>query len=466
VGLDGQLLAATDLAMVNAPASDAFAAVRASQGNANSDIIFSSEDTRPHVDYATILTDPSGSAWAVLVARADVERLWQPTLAASVDGAKNVIISRDGRVATGVPGDQVGTAWRGTAFPSGSVRTEVVGADSICGLHAIARDTKIDHGWNVASCLPAATVLSAGSASIKLGITAFVAVLLISVLFSAVLWLLAPKHGEAIGVSRAALADDEPFDALPVESPMPPMVVPVPNVEARTVIEAYEARNARLADHIRESVQARLLVVSSRVEEALELRDDDPELSRVMLQRAAFELDDMNEHELRALGQELYPDLVRLGLPAALRALRKDISDIIEVEVDADGDADSLDDESQHAIDTSRRVVLYRLALDALRAFASVGLEACTVSLRRAPESVWLAVKGHGHGGDLGEALDASVVAVDAFGGTFTLDAADDVTEIVAELPPNDREWARRPKAEALEVADDERPADGEPEAA
>ena len=110
--------------MVDAPASQAFVAVRANQGNANSDIIFGDQTVQPHVDYATILADPAGPAWAVLVARAGVSAYGSrhsprpSTVAATSSSAATA------SVATGVPADQVGTAWRGAEFAAGTVRTD------------------------------------------------------------------------------------------------------------------------------------------------------------------------------------------------------------------------------------------------------------------------------------------------------------------------------------------------------
>ena len=436
IGLDGRVVAATDGTMLDATVSPAFAAVRANQGNANSDIVLDPPGQPGHVDYASILIDDTGEKWGVLVARARADRLWQTTLSGTVDGGQNIIINREGQLAAGVPAGLLGQPWRGRGFTGGAIRAQVGGVDSVCGLGAIAPDTQIDHQWNVASCLPASTVLIGAGAGSRVWLTAIAAFIVAAVAGSALLRVFSRPAGAPIDMKVEADAlEPEPESEPEVEPPAPEPAEPPPNIDARTLISAYEERNARLAARVRESVQARLLVASSRVEEAVELHEESPDLARVMLERAASELDDLNERELRALGQELYPDLVRLGLPAALRALRKDVADLIEVEVAAAADADSVDDTSQRAIGTPRRILMYRLVLDAVRQFAEAGLESCTVTLSRGPSDLWLSVKGHGETEAPDEdSFAASALAAEAYGGKLTLDHAVDAVQVTIEF--------------------------------
>lgn len=441
VGLDGRVISATDISLLDATVSEAFATVRANHGNANSDIVLG-PDGKAHVDYASILVDESGQKWGVLVARADPNNLWRPTLSATIDGGQNIIINRDGQLAAGVSRDVMGRPWKGRDFAGGTIRGHVGGVDSICGLEAIAPGTQIDHEWNIASCIPASRVLGGSAAADTVWLTAVAAAALLSLAVSVVLRLVAqgraliPAETKVIEDTAPVAEEEADIEPDPVAPEPPP---PPPNIDARALIAAYEARNAKLAARVRESVQARLLVASSRVEEAIQLQGQSPDLMRVMLERAGHELDDLNEHELRALGQELYPDLVRLGLPAAFRALRKDVADVLEVEVDAEADVDSVDEDSERAIGTPRRILMYRLVLDALQQFTDIGLEACTVSLHRSPSALWLAVKGRGTATGLDPAaFVASALAAEAYGGSFGLEHAEDTTEVVVQFTAGD----------------------------
>jgi hypothetical protein len=438
VDLNGVLVAASDPLMVDAPASSAFAAVRANHGNANSDIVIT--EAGAYVDYASVLVSETGQAWAVLVARASPDRLWQSTLAATVDEGRNVIINSLGQFAAGVPAEQVGQPWSGSEWVDGTIRARPGGVDSICSLQAIARDTQIDHGWVVASCLPASVVLASSGAVGGTLLIAVLSALAIATVAAAALWYAGRRFPSALVLEAPASAEgDSPVAPEPVVLEDPPAPsepdLPPQTIDARSVIEAYEARNARLAVQVRDSVQARLLVASSRVEEALAMSDEDPILARAMLQRAAHELDELNEHELRAMGQDLYPDLVRLGLPAALRALRKDVADVIDVEVEAGSDADSVDVDSGRALTVERRTLLYRLALDAVTLLAEAGVESCTLALQRPDGGIWLGVKAHADHVSLpDEAFAIHRLAIQAYGGELLLDVTDESVELVAEF--------------------------------
>jgi hypothetical protein len=432
LSLDGQVLAATDGTMLDALSGDAFATVRANQGNANSDIVLPESGGSGYVEYATILVDPSGQKWAVLIARGAPDRLWLSTLAASIDGGRNVIINQQGQLAAGVPPEDLGRSWSGSDFGDGAIRTTVGGVDSICGLAAIASNTQIDHGWNVGSCLPASIVI----ASSGIGSRAILAGLFASAVGAAAVATLVYFLGQRSPVERELEpAVEEMDETLLPESEPQPIPVPPPNVDARTLIEAYELRSARLAGRVRDTVQARLLVASSRVDEALQLQEEDPALARVMLERASHELEDLNEHELRAMGQDLYPDLIRLGLPAALRALSKDLAGSMEIALVAEADSDSLDDESERAIEPEVRLVLYRFAREALRHFDEAGMAECSVHLEQSGGDLWLAVKGHGDPGTLDPALfRATELAAETYGGIFRLDIAHESVEAVVEF--------------------------------
>lgn len=443
VDLNGVVVAATGVDVLDAPASQAYTTVRANRGNANSDIVLP-EGGGAYVDYATILIDPVFGPWGVLIARAEPSQLWQSTLAASIDGGQNVIINRNGQLAAGITPEVIGTTWSASEFGSDAYRSTVAGVDSVCGLAPIARDTQIDHDWNVASCLPASVVLASGTASNSTALlSGLVALALVVVATVALLFVArrSPPDGivadDGAGEKDVALVEVEPEEqAASVAPPIQPtFAIPDEVAEARTIIEAFEERNARIAGQLRESVQARLLVASSRVEEGLTLLEDDAQLATVMLERAAHELDDLNEHELRALGQELHPDLVRLGLPAALRALRKDIAAVIEVDVTVDSEADSLDEASGRAIDMPRRIVLHRVASETLRLFADAGLEDCTLELERTSSRLWLGLKGHGspEGFDA-DRLAACAVAIQAYGGNQTVNVAEDTVEVAVEF--------------------------------
>ncbi len=154
----GLVLATTDASLVSVRDSAAFAETRANLSPANSDVILSQSGRRGYVEYTSALREPDGTTWGVLVARADPSRLWTATLLAAVDGSRNVIINNAGLFAAGVPDELVGQPWKGSTLGPNGVRATIDGVDSICGLAPIGKDTQIDRGLNVASCLPTSVI--------------------------------------------------------------------------------------------------------------------------------------------------------------------------------------------------------------------------------------------------------------------------------------------------------------------
>jgi hypothetical protein len=154
----GLILATTDGTITNARLSTAFSDTRANLAPANSDIVLPEAGGSGYVEYAALLRDTDGTAWAILLGRADPATLWKSTLAAAVDGGRNVIINSAGLFSAGVPDALLRQPWHGRPIGNGGVRADIAGVDSICGLAPIGKDTQIDRGLNVASCLPATLI--------------------------------------------------------------------------------------------------------------------------------------------------------------------------------------------------------------------------------------------------------------------------------------------------------------------
>jgi signal transduction histidine kinase len=210
------------------------------------------------------------------------------------------------------------------------------------------------------------------------------------------------------------------------------------SVDAVELIRAYEDRNARLGGQLRDSIKARLLIVASQEEEAFRLAGADDELAEKLHSSAMEELERVREAELRALGDELHPDVVRLGLPAALKALRRDLADVIAVRLDIDPRADPLGPATgQRAFDVPRRLVVYRFAHDAVRLLAAAGASACTLTLVRTDHGASLSIEGSV---DDDAALDAQAlhptrIALDAYGSELALGHQADRVVLSANMP-------------------------------
>lgn len=500
----GLVLARTDDSIAAVRESEAFQKTRAHLGPANSDIVLP-EGAEPYVEYTAPLRDPDGTIWAFLYARVRPQRLWTATLAASVDGSRNVIINAEGRYAAGVPADLVGQPWRGVPLDGGAVRAHIAGAATICGLGAIGRNTQIDHGWNVASCLPASLVhAEANDAMGEQRLLTLAAAVLAVVLAGGVLRVLlapqpddatptaalAPASIEGDGVVGAiaepqvqetpapeaagpaseliepAEADAGPaseIDPTKVESVPTPIVI-APDVDALALIDAYERRNAALAERLRETVQARLMLAMAHADEAFRLAtsgDAEAAAEAASLhQRAVEEMEELRERDLRAIGQNLHPGVVRLGLPAALRTLRKDLAGRIDVNLDIDPASDRV---GGGAIDAARRTLVYRIARDATDALAAGGAPSARVDIARDGDDLRLLIESPVRAFDL-DALTAHTLAVHAYGGTLTAAVADSEVRIAVVLPAPIAETADESPGFTADAADESPYGDGAPD--
>lgn len=501
----GIVLATTDSTIAAARPGTAFSETRANLAPANSDIILPEAGRHGYVEYTAPLRDADHTVWGILIGRADPAVLWKGTLGAAVDGSRNVIVNSDGLFSAGVPDELLRQPWHGRPLDNGGVRADIAGVDSICGLAPIGKDTQIDRGLNVASCLPASLIqIERHSATDKQGLVTIASAVLAIVLTSLMLRLgirggpsvaastfspadaplagdvaaadieLASDLTSATGVAEEASAarehgvasaadapgdgvidapeqglaesEPEPFvmmdprEQAPQPSPVPP---PPPDIDALTLIAAYEQRNARLAERLRASVQAKLLVATTEADEAYRLAEADGELSATMHARAIGALESLRERELRAIGQEMFPGLIRLGLSGALRAMRKDLGGTIAVELELDSTTDSVaGGAGRSSISPALRLVLYRFAFEATRALAAAGAGRCTVSLRRQDETLVLAVSSAGSAERVEDidrtALAASELSAEAYAGllTITRDGDDVVLSVTVPAAP------------------------------
>lgn len=457
VDRSGLILARTDDSIEDVRGSEAFQRTRANLGPANSDIVLA-DGADPYVEYTAPLRDPGGTIWAFLYARTDPRKLWSATLAGTVDGSRNVIINAEGRYSAGVSADLIGRPWSGVPLKNGSVRARIDGESAVCGLGAIGRDTQIDHGWNVASCLPASVVHAEARDAMgqQLLVTIAAAVLAIVLAGGMLRVLLAPPPAASASAPDGEPPEAEPAVAPPFDTPaasappdgteaasepapaMPalPAIVIQADVDALAIINAYERRNAALADRLRESVQARLMLVMARSDEAFRLAtsgDEEAAAEAASLHaRAVEEMEQVRERDLRAIGHDLHPGVVRLGLPAALRALRKDIADAIALELDIDPAVDRV--ETGASIDAPRRMLIYRIVRDAADACSAADATSARVALRRDADLLDIRIDAAHPTAFDPAALAAHALAVQAYGGTLTIDGRDGGTSIAATI--------------------------------
>jgi hypothetical protein len=450
----GVVLASTDPNIQDINTSGALLETRSTLGPANSDITMPRPGERGYLDYTAPLRDPDGSVWGILLGRADPARIFRGTLDARADGSQTVIINSQGQFAAGVPDELLRLPWQGRPMDNGAVFARIAGTDSICGLAAIGQGTQMDRGLNVAACLPASIIQADREwATGKQLIITIAGAVLVIVVGALLLWYLlriAPAYA-APAATPALAATHEPAPAEPPSTPIeiiaadpppgpadiaPP--VPVADVDALALIDAFERRGARIAAAIRERVQARLLTASAQADEAFRIVSADEELARTLHQRAIGELEDVRESELRHLAHELYPAIIRLGLPGALQSLRKELADIITVRLDVDPAADSVaNTRARPSMSREARLVVYRLVRAATEVAAHAGASACDVSIRRRDAWLSIVIKAELPTDEAADdaPLMASAIAVEAHGGTIETSQDGATYAVRVELP-------------------------------
>jgi len=433
----GNVLATTDPSITHVLDSDAYLKARNTLTAANSDVIMTDPGATGYVEFSAPLRDDDGETWGVLIGRADPARLWGPTLKASVDGSRTVIISGAGELAAGVPEAMLKQPWRGEPLAGGGVRADIDGVDSICAVDAIGQGSPIDRGTMVASCLPTSLVEDehAGAMGRQGWVTISGAVLALVLAAGALhagfrarkplLMLTGPKDDVTAAPSGET------------DAPSLAAAAPAPAYASIEVIEAYERRNERLAELLREDVRARLLLAASEAQDAFARRGE--EASGDAAHAHAIEaLEEVRDRELRRVEQELYPGVVRLGLPNALKALRRDLADEIDLTLEMDPLADALDEDGEReAISLGRRLVLYRFVLEGARGLAAAGAREALVTLRRDDARLTLSLAAADVEDDAAAraAIEASRLAVEAYGGAATWERAGSAVEAVAAFP-------------------------------
>ena len=223
VDRSGLILASTDPTLSTVKDGTTFSETRANLTPANSDIILPEAGRHGYVEFSAPLRDPDGTVWGILLGRADPATLWKGTLAAGVDGGRNVIINSEGLFSAGVPDELLRQPWHGRPLGNGGVRADIAGVDSICGLAPIGKGTQIDRGLNVASCLPASLIqVERHAATGKQAIITIAGVVLAVVVASALLKLLMRNGGPGGAMEAAHLgakdATDNPRSAISTSS--------------------------------------------------------------------------------------------------------------------------------------------------------------------------------------------------------------------------------------------------------
>ena len=129
---------------------------------------------------------------------------------------------------------------------------------------------------------------------------------------------------------------------------------------------AHEHTRKEVAGLLHGRVQSRLVVVRHWLKECQEnLKDALPEMTE-SLDKAADLLRGISDQELRSITRQLYPSIIRTGLPSALNSLADRFRAMFFVELEIDGGMSELESPVAPKLNDSVRLTIYRITEEAL----------------------------------------------------------------------------------------------------
>ncbi len=132
------------------------------------------------------------------------------------------------------------------------------------------------------------------------------------------------------------------------------------------LVAAQESVRREMADYLHGHVQSKLLALSLSLGLCQQSLTQDPAAASLMLERVQSELQKVQDEDLRQVSRELYPAIIKMGLVPAMRSLVSRFSELMEIDLVIDTDFEQLDRDGEAALPEKRRLVVYRVAEEAL----------------------------------------------------------------------------------------------------
>lgn len=132
------------------------------------------------------------------------------------------------------------------------------------------------------------------------------------------------------------------------------------------LVAAQESVRRDMADYLHGHVQSKLLALSLSLGLCQQSLTRDPAAASLMLERVQSELQKVQDEDLRQVSRELYPAIIKMGLVPAMRSLVSRFSELAEIDLIIDTKFEQLDRDGEAALPEKRRLVVYRVAEEAL----------------------------------------------------------------------------------------------------
>ncbi len=209
------------------------------------------------------------------------------------------------------------------------------------------------------------------------------------------------------------------------------------------VLMVHEQTRKDVAGLLHGRVQSRLVVLGHWLKTCQDQLKDGPKEAMESLEQADKLLREIRDEEIRSITRQLYPSIIRTGLPSALNSLADRFRSMFTVELDVDEKMAELESPVKPSLDESLRLTLYRVAEEALSNVAKhAQAQEAWVTLTLSPsKEVRLVVRDNGHGFEPPEASNGQGLLsmedyVTALGGTVEVKSAlERGTMVVASVP-------------------------------
>ena len=132
------------------------------------------------------------------------------------------------------------------------------------------------------------------------------------------------------------------------------------------MVVVHEQTRKEIAGLLHGRVQSRLIVLSHWLKECQDRLKDRPQEAGEKLVNATELLKYIRDQELCSITRQLYPSIIRTGLPSVLRSLADRFHTVFDVQTDVDRKLVEMEDSSGSGLDDQLRPTLYRVAEEAL----------------------------------------------------------------------------------------------------
>jgi signal transduction histidine kinase len=135
---------------------------------------------------------------------------------------------------------------------------------------------------------------------------------------------------------------------------------------SRRLVEAQEAFHREMADYLHGHVQSKLVALALSISLCQKAIPQDPKAASHALDQVLEDLKRIQDEDLRRVGRELYPAIIKIGLVPALQSLVDRFHRVIDIELLVGPEVAALDRPGGAGLPENLRLGIYRVTEEAL----------------------------------------------------------------------------------------------------